>query len=111
MLNASLANGSNLSFARFLGGVLDTAAVKYCVGIAQEEAFYNYYGIPYKLSPSTSRFRFGDITSTLFGTLTIPLQNPKGVLELDVHVVPQQVRLRLGADILDAQRRYVKRDV
>jgi hypothetical protein len=40
--------------------------------------------------------------------LTVPLRNPGGIVPFLVHVVPQNVPLLIGTDMLDAQQWYIR---
>jgi hypothetical protein len=42
------------------------------------------------------------------GILTVPLRTPGGIVALPIHVVPQNVPLLTGTDILDAQQWYIR---
>jgi hypothetical protein len=106
--NASFGDGSTLSSTRFLGGVLDTGIAMSCAGSLQARALCNLTGLPYKLSTGTRRLKFGDVISEPYGILTVPLRTPGGIVSLPIHVVPQNVPLLTGADILDAQQWYIR---
>jgi hypothetical protein len=93
---------------RFLGGVLDTGAAMSCVGYCQARALCNLTGVPYDLSTGTRRFTFGDVVSEPYGILAVPLRTPGGIVSLPIHVVPQNVPLVIGADILDVQLWYIR---
>jgi hypothetical protein len=107
-LNASLGDGSALSSTRFLGGVLDTGAAMSLVGYPQARALCNLTGVPYELSAGTRRFKFGDVVAEPYGMLTVPLRTPGGIVTFSVPVVPQNVPLLIGADMLDAQQWYIR---
>jgi hypothetical protein len=49
-----------------------------------------------------------DVVSEPHGILTVPLRTPGGIVPLTIHVVPQNVPLLIGADILDAQQCYIR---
>jgi hypothetical protein len=87
---------------------LDTGAAMYCVGYRQARVLRNLNGVPYELSTGTQRFKFGDVVSEPYGILNLPLRTPGGIVPLPIHVVPQNVPLLIGADILDAQQWYIR---
>jgi hypothetical protein len=103
----SLGEGSALSSASFLGVVLDTGAGMPCLHYRQARALCNMTGVPYEMSAGTRRFKFGDVVSEPYGILTVPLRTPGGIVPLPIHVVPHNVPLHFGADILDAQQWYI----
>jgi hypothetical protein len=67
---------------------------------------FDRYELTYELSRGTRRLKFGDVVSEPYGILTVPLRTPGGIIPLLMHVVPQNLPLLIGADILDAQQRY-----
>jgi hypothetical protein len=79
-----------------------------CVGYPQARALCNLTGVPYNLSAGTRRFKFGDVVSEPYGMLTVRLRTPGGIVPFSVHVVPQNVPLLIGADMLDAQQWYIR---
>jgi hypothetical protein len=107
-LNASLGEVSALSSTRFLGGVLDTRAAIPCVGYRQARALCNLTGVPYDSSTGTRRFTFGDVVSEPYGILTVPLRTPVGIATFPIRVMPQNVPLLIGAEILYSQQWYIR---
>jgi hypothetical protein len=65
-------------------------------------------GVPDGLSAGAWRFKFEDVVSEQYGILTVPLRNPGGIMPLPILVVPQNVPLLIGADVLDAQQWYIR---
>jgi hypothetical protein len=105
--SASLGEGSALSSTKISGGTLDTGRAMSGVGYRQARASCNLIGVPYELSTGTRRFKFGDVVSEPYGTFTVPLRSPGGIVPLPIHVVPQNVPLPIGADILDGRQWYI----
>jgi hypothetical protein len=79
-----------------------------CVCFRQARALCNLTCVPYELSIRTRRFKLGDAVSEPHGILTVPLRTPGGIVALPIHVVPQNVPLLIGVDILDAQQWYIR---
>jgi hypothetical protein len=87
---------------------LATGAAMPCVGYRHARALCNLTGVPYELSTGTRRFKFGDVFSEPYGILTVPLRTPGGISSFAIHVVPQNVPLLIGTDILDSQQWYIR---
>jgi hypothetical protein len=63
----------------------------------------NLTGASDELSAGTPGFKFEDVVSEQYGILEVPLRTPGGIMTLPILVVPPNVHLLIGADVLDAQ--------
>jgi hypothetical protein len=74
----------------------------------QARALCNLTCMPYESSAGTRRSKFGDVVSEPYGILTVPLRTQGRIVPLSVRVVPPNLPLLIGADLLHAQRRYIR---
>jgi len=85
----------------FHGAAVDTGAQRSVVGRQQALAYCNEVGVPFKPSPSRTRFRFGAGRSQSLGKIPFAIPTPQSILTLWVDVVPQDIPLLIGLDVLD----------
>jgi hypothetical protein len=72
------------------------------IGLAQARAYYKFLGIPFALSISQRVFVFGMDKRNSLGNLHMRLPTPNGsFIMLEVYVVPKNVPMLLGLDVLD----------
>lgn len=92
----------------FIGGCLDTGASKCVIGRNQARLYCQASRVPYKPSPSSTRFRFGNGVQKSLGTIPVRVPTPIGsVLFRNIDVVAADVPLLLGLDFLDEAGLYV----
>jgi hypothetical protein len=88
----------------FLGACIDTGAQRTVVGLSQARAYSRHFGIPFKLNPSHSIFRFGQDPHASMGTLEIRIPTSNGgFLPVNVDVISIYVLFLIGLDFLDRE--------
>jgi Aspartyl protease len=84
------------------GACIDTGAQRTVIGLAQARAYSKFFGIPFVLSNKKRVFVFGVDKRNSLGILHMRLQTPNGIfIMLEVDVVPTNVPMILGLDVLD----------
>lgn len=83
------------------GGAGDTGAQKSVIGLQWALPYCDWLGIELELSPTRSKFIFGDQTSTSLGRMNIILESPLGSRRIDTHVVKARIPFLIGLDALD----------
>jgi hypothetical protein len=84
------------------GACIDTGAQRTVIRLAQARAYSKFLGIPFALSINKRVFVFGVDKRNTLGILHMRLPTPNGsFIMLEVDVVPTNVPMLLGLDVLD----------
>jgi len=97
---------------KFKGAVIDTGAARSCIGKKQAVAYAGTIGHVPKLSKTNLSFRFGDKVEKSCGAILIKLPIGNGMLiEFYCDIVPANIPLLLGLDILKRERLIIDVDL
>ncbi len=78
------------------------------IGKRQALAYCKQYNIRYTLKPTISKFKFSDGVFSSLGTMQIRISTPNNSLfKIKVNVIPANVPLILGLDVLDNEKLVV----
>jgi hypothetical protein len=100
----SAKGGSNEAFQ---GAVLDTGAARTVIGEQQARCLYRALGRKLRCKLSSQRFRFGDKVVSSLGQIRIRLPVSTAFIDLTADIVPLQVPLLLGLDVMEKYRMRV----
>jgi len=98
---APMSNRQIKASLKGLRGCVDTGAPRTVCGKETAELFCKRINMPFKLLPSTTKFKFADQIAHSLGRLLVPVQTPAGTRSLQVEIVEADIPLLLGLDFMD----------
>ena len=86
----------------FQGACLDNGAQQSVIGKRQSLAYCKQHNGRYRLKPSLTKFKFGDVVFSLVRTIQIRIPRPSySCFKIKVNVIPTDVPLLFGLDVLN----------
>ena len=89
------------SHEKFSGAVLDTGAEKKLIFSKQGRAYCKTFNIPFELNRSDSAFAFGKHVAKSIDKIRIIVQTRTKDIRLCIDVIPNDIPLLVGLDILN----------
>jgi hypothetical protein len=90
--------------SRLEGAAIDTGAQRSVTGLQQARAYAQMVGSRVDILPSRRLFRFGDVTCSTLGSMTVEIPCPTGMPRVAVDDISPDILLLLGLDLMDRLR-------